>query len=87
MQKLGKFYLDTEFGTGDLAPMIFTELKFVPLRVEHLAYKGVFEYIGLSHQFAEIRHGEQAPEYRIVITETPGDDGEEPTFEVEAVSI
>ena len=68
-RRVGKFYLKTKVVNSCIAPKLFKDLGFVPLRVEHLFYNDCFEFIGTSHLFCPIEEGLIPPEYEITFNE------------------
>ena len=67
--KIGKFYISNK-EMKDLESMVslFSYLKFVPLRVELLAYNMKYELYGISKLFDDVPEGFNTPEYDIQIT-------------------
>ena len=66
--KIGKFYASTELvSSGKIFPVLVL-MKFVPLRVECIWHKDMFEYIGISYLFSPVKLGTETPEYIIRIT-------------------
>lgn len=68
--RIGKFYITQDFvedGSEWVAKML-SRMQFVPLRVEALSYRGVYEYIGISKLFEDILCGAITPEYNIQIS-------------------
>ncbi len=66
-RKFGKFYLDGDTVTQDTydTSQILIDLQFVPTRVEFIAHRNQFEYIGLSPAFEDVTVGMDVPEYII----------------------
>lgn len=71
-RRIGKFYIDYHnimTDDNDSITKALIKLKFVPLRVEFLAYRNEFEYIGLSPQFNETPIGLEPPVYIITVND------------------
>jgi len=66
MKRLGKFYVSPEMIRNPALVEILKRLAFLPYRVEFLAHKDSFEYIGISKAFEELEAGSLPPEYEIV---------------------
>lgn len=62
----GKIYFNQNHDIEEVSD-ILGYLKFVPLRVEFLAYSNEFEYIGISDKFEELQIGEKVPTYTITL--------------------
>jgi hypothetical protein len=80
-RRIGKFFMIDRAVYSKDAAEIFAQLRFVPLRVEHLAYKDHFEFIGYSYQFDITEFGELVPEYNVEITK------ENETIQVRALRL
>lgn len=67
---MGKFYvIRPVVDTGKVAAVL-AKMEFVPFRVEYLAHKDEFEYIGVSSLFAEIPIGfGETPTYTITVND------------------
>ena len=71
-KKIGKFYISHNDLHSNNFEYALSVIKFIPLRVEFLAHRNQFEYIGLSHLFDTISYGSEVPTYTI----TMGDIGD-----------
>ena len=69
MKNIGKFYVSKELNKESSFSKVLSLLRFVPLRVEYLAYRNAFEYIGLSPYFENSENCEPA-EYGITVNKT-----------------
>jgi hypothetical protein len=67
-KRLGKFYINKSMIDEKDTPDILARMAFVPYRVELLAYRNDFEFIGTSKLFDEHTIGYDVPEYQIVIS-------------------
>ena len=85
-RNLGKFTMNEEIvrENPEQAFQILTLLKFVPMRAECILYEGAVEYIGMSPKFEEVPEGVMVPTYRLVITATKEEGGEE---EINSVKV
>ena len=70
--RIGKFYVADYMvmEKGMNFEKILCELKFIPLRVESRPFENNFEYIGISHYFEKVPHGQKVPEYEFTYTST-----------------
>lgn len=66
-KRLGKFYISRQVIDGPEIPEVFKQLSFVPYRVELLADRDEFEYIGTSPAFEELEKGKSVPTYNIIL--------------------
>jgi hypothetical protein len=73
--RLGRFFISDSFVEDyETCSEVLSQMKFVPIRVEHLWGRGAFEYVGHSLLFEEIEFGSEIPEYAIIFREQ--EDGE-----------
>lgn len=68
-RRFGKFYVSENFTEDADLFAILQEMKFIPYRVEYLAYELRFEYIGYSPLFEPLKELEATPFYNIKITD------------------
>ncbi|MCW7552117.1 hypothetical protein NX722_05550 [Endozoicomonas gorgoniicola] len=70
-RNLGAFEIPIEFVEKEPEQLarIFGLMTFVPVRVECLWHKSVFEYIGLSPKFKEVPEGATARKYQLTCTD------------------
>ena len=47
--------------------LVFSQMKFVPVRAEFLFHRDSIEYTGFSPMFEEIQEGYKWPEYTIIL--------------------
>jgi hypothetical protein len=69
-RQLARFEVDGELlmdNPGHIAE-IFSRLKIVPMRVEYLAHKRVFEYYAIGSQFEEVPSGVEVPTVTFEVT-------------------
>jgi hypothetical protein len=66
-KRFGKFYVPHEVSDeGELCEILY-KMRFVPYRVEFLAYKNQFEHIGTSRVFEDLEVGSETPTYKIMV--------------------
>ena len=70
MNQIAKFCISSRWIERDPSEVaeVFAMLKIVPLRVEHLFHRGVFEYLAIGSQFRSVGGGEVVPEVEIKVT-------------------
>jgi hypothetical protein len=69
-KNIGKFYVTPDAVEHDNFPNALAKIKFVPLRVEFIYHKLVFEYIGYSEMFLDNNKKDfPPPEYNLSIHE------------------
>lgn len=70
-RRIGKFYLADYLirNQSDSVAQALWEMKFVPLRVEHLWSNRKFLMEGFSPKFSEVKEGMEIPFYEIVIND------------------
>jgi len=68
MKRIGKIYISNDIVKEDIFPDVLAFIQFVPLRVEYLAYRDQFEYIGISPMFDEIPPFVESSIYFLEIT-------------------
>lgn len=81
-RRIGKFYYSRSITESENAHEIFNKINCIPLRVEYLAHKDMFECIGASPLFDEQDEWFEPQEYEIKITSP--DDSE---IVVEAIKV
>lgn len=64
-RRLGKFYASHELVTGGDFDKLLCDMRFVPYRVELLAYNDCFEFVGTSEKFDALEEGQEVPVYRV----------------------
>ena len=67
INRVGKVYISKEVVYNEVFGDVLSHIKFIPLRVEYLAYRNCFEYIGSSVEFDEIPQGTELPVYKIEV--------------------
>ncbi len=83
-KRLGKFYISKAAVEEKETPDILARMGFVPWRVEFLAHRNNFEYIGTSKLFDEHKIGYTVPEYQIIISTAKGKKNEIKIVDVKA---
>ena len=80
---IGRFYVSDRMvrERPELVSEIFAFLRLVPYRVEHLGYRGVFEYIAKSPSFPPSDDFCEPPELKLEVVRSGG------TGEFERVSV
>ena len=70
-RRIGKFYVTRDLIVRDQEEIaeMFSQLRFIPVRVEMLFHINSLEYIGFSYLFKEIEEGLDTPEYNIITTQ------------------
>lgn len=69
MKRLGRLYISDELMSENIGELyeVFSQLRFIPVRVEHMWHRSVFEMCGISPLFDEIKIGDESPTYKIII--------------------
>lgn len=72
-RRAGKFYVSHDMiNEGQLCEILY-KMRFIPYRVEYLAYMDQFEYIGTSPTFEDLNMGWQVPEYKLLVDTEHGE--------------
>ena len=66
-RRMGRFYIAYDIVMSEKVWPVLAKMKFVPLRVEFLATKNMFEYDGISPMFDPIELGQIIPVYDITV--------------------
>jgi len=70
MTRIGKMYISNDVVKEDIFPDVLAFIQFVPLRVEYLAHRNQFEYIGMSPMFDKIPPFAEPSIYSLEVTTT-----------------
>lgn len=70
-RRIGRFEVSGRCVNDTLEELqqILAYMKFVPLRVEFLFHKDVFDYIGISPLFENVEEGDVIPKYQLRISQ------------------
>jgi len=70
MKRIGKMNIPNNIVEEENFPDVLATMQFIPLRVEYLAYRDQFEYIGISPMFDELPLYLEPETYLLIVTTT-----------------
>lgn len=75
LPRYGKFYVAGKLvhEQPEVLAKVLALMEFVPMRVEHMAMQGLYEYAGQSKLFGQLGVGYRVPEYQISISAEDGE--------------